>query len=98
MRDIQLDKLRKVEFTMRAFRWFQNKTGISILGNELGSDGLMNENLMIHLIHAALVGGKSIEKDENIEEIIEDHFNLEIFNQVVEEITEGVNKLTGEKK
>ena len=52
--DIQLDRPRRVEFTMRAFRAFKEYTGKSLL-----KDGLKDpdEEDLFELTYAGLVGG-----------------------------------------
>jgi len=95
MIEIQLDKSRKVEFTMRAFRAFQLKTGLSIL-----NDGIKNidENVMVELTYAGLCAADKefeLSSDE-----VADYLDFAMFEKVMTELVGGVEKLSGtaEKK
>ena len=95
--EIQLDKLRKVEFTMRAFRAFNEETGKSLLTGGIGN---MDDSVMLEMVYAGLIGAKEdfgkMSKQE-IKDLVCDHFTLKIFEQVVKAYENGVRVLNGEK-
>lgn len=76
--EIQLDKPRRVEFTMRAFRTFKEQTGKSLL-----KDGIKDpdEEDLFNLAYAGLIGG-----DKNLElskEDVEDLIKLDVLMDVL---------------
>jgi hypothetical protein len=83
--EIQLDKLRRVEFTMRAFRTFKESTGKSLI-----QDGLKNptEEDLFELTYSGLIGG-----DKNCDlskEDLEDYVNMPILMQVLEHFADPI--------
>ena len=93
MIEIQLDKPRKVEFTMRAFRTYKIDTGHSILSNGIAE---VDEEVMVDLTFAGLIGADkdmSLTKDE-----ISDYLDFPVFKEVLEEMKGGIKKLQGDEK
>lgn len=90
MIEIQLDKPRKVEFTMRALRQFQMSTGKSLLLGQVSGD--FDENTMVEMTYAGLIGG-----DKNTEltkDDVGDKLTIPIFLKVLKEMSVGIKTLS----
>lgn len=93
MIEIQLDKLRKVEFTMRAFRSYKIDTGHSVLLDGIAD---IDEEVMVNLTYAGLIGG---DKEMTLtKEEISDYLDFPIFKKVLNEMKGGIKDLQGEEK
>ena len=82
--DIQLDKPRRIEWTMRALRTFKERTGKSLL-----TDGLVKaeEEELFELTYAGLKGG-----DKHLDltdEDLEDYFTLSIGMEVLADFSDN---------